>query len=119
MVHCLRKDLQNLHHHGVFEERIGFLQAASGYDGDNRGDGLPHAGGLLVEDPELEDLEEGGEGDAGGGGGDVIALDDVEERGEVNEGVDRSPFLLGVEDEGAEGLEGLDERAVDGVIRGG
>nr|GMC46640.1 hypothetical protein Iba_chr01aCG4030 [Ipomoea batatas] len=53
----------------------------------------------------------------GGGGGGLAVLDDVEKRQEVERGVEVAPFLLGVEDEGSKGFEGLGDRGVVAFLR--
>lgn len=110
--------MEDPHHDGVFGDGVGFLEAATGDAVDDGVHGVLGPGGAVVEDAELEDLEEGGEGDGGGGGGDVVGLDDVEEGGEVDGGVDGAPFLVGVEDEGAERSEGIDGSGVETVVGG-
>ena len=56
---------------------VGALQLAVG-DGEHDGvDGLAGAWGALIEDIEMEYPKDGGEGDAGGGSGDLVTLDDI------------------------------------------
>lgn len=102
MVHDSGEKLKNVHHDGILGVRIGPLEPTGGDGVDDGVNCVLGSGGLLVEDSELENLQYGGERDSGGGGLDVVALNDVEEWGEVDGGVYGPPFLLGVEDQGTQ-----------------
>lgn len=119
--HDGREDLEHAHEDGVLRRAVGVLEAAVGDGEDDGVDGVAGAGGVLVEHVELEDLEDGGEGDAGGGRRHVVALHHVEEGGEIDGGVGGAPLaeLAGVEQQGAEGLEGVEKVGIGGFVRGG
>lgn len=97
-------DLQYLHHNSIFGGGVCLLQAAASDRGDGGIYGFPGAEGSVVKDFEFEDLEDGGESQPGGGGGDFLALDDIKKRQDVHRGVEVAPFLLGIEDEGSQGF---------------
>lgn len=110
--------LEDAHEDGVLGGGVGVLQPAVGDGEDDGVDGVASAGGVLVKHVMLENLEDGGEGDAGGGRRDVVALDHVQEGRQIEGGVCGAPLapLPRVEEEGAEGLEGVDEVRVDSVV---
>lgn len=116
MPHDGREGLQDLHHDGVFRDRVGFLEAAAGDGVHGRIDGILSALSLLVEYSQAEDLEDGLEGGRGGRSGDVVALDHVQERGHVHGWVDGSPFLLRLEEHGSEGFQGLRYGSVAALV---
>lgn len=77
MVHNSSQDLKNIHHHGILGDRVGPFEPAGGDGGDDGVNGVFGPWSLLVEDSKLKNLQCGGESDAGGGGVNFVALDDV------------------------------------------
>lgn len=92
--------LEDPHHDGILGRLVRPLEPTVGDGEDDRVDGIARSRRPLIEHIEFQDFQCGGEGRTRGEGRDIVALDNIKERGEVDGRVGEEPLGAGrVEDE--------------------